>query len=475
MSRFLALIILAVPVSLCAQETWTLQRCIDHAYSQNLTIKQSELNVQLSALNKKAAVGRMLPSLNGSATHGYNWGQTIDPFTNSFATERIRSNSFGLQTGVNLFNGFQLQNGLKQAETDVEISQANLEKVRNDIALNVAASFLNILLNRELVSIAQRNLEATTGQVSRVQKLVNAGALPQGSLDEINAQRATDEANVVAAQNAVDIAELTLVQMLQLTEQESSSFEISVPQISDAESVQLPPDAQAAIQHALNNFPEVKSAEANLESAEIGLDVARGMQYPRLDASFSYGTGYSGAAKQGIGDIQLGEPFPIGYVDGSFTPVYTQQFTYLDYETIPFERQVENNTNQSLFFSLQIPIFNGFSTNTGIQRAKINTLSSGYQLEQTKQQLTQTVELAYADAKAALSNYEANVIAEAAAQKAFDYAEARFNAGAINSTEYNDARARLDNAKANVLRMKYDFVFKSKVLDFYQGKVITLN
>lgn len=474
MHRLAALVFVSLHLCLCAQDTWTLQRCIDHAFAQNLTIKQGELNVQLSALNKKAAAGNMLPSLNGSATHGYNWGQTIDPFTNSFATERIRSNSFGLQTSVNLFSGFQLQNALKQAASDIEAAEAGLEKTRNDIALSVASSYLGILLNREFVSIAQRNVEATSTQTSRVQKLVNAGSLPQGSLDEMNAQLAADEAQLVAAQNELAMAKLVLVQMLQLTPQEAATFEISIPEISE-ENIQLPPDAQAATQHALSNFPEVKAAEANLSVSETGLDIARGMQYPRLGASFSYGTGYSGAAKQGVGDVQLSEPFPIGYVDGSFTPVLSQQFTYVDYETIPFEKQVDNNINQSLFISLQIPIFNGFEASTAIQRAKINTLNSGYRLQQTKQQLAQTVELAWADAFAAKSNYDAGRVAEQASQKAFEYAEARFNAGAINSAEFNDARLRLDNAKANALRAKYDFVFKAKVLDFYQGKVITLN
>ncbi|MBL7944100.1 MAG: TolC family protein, partial [Flavobacteriales bacterium] len=389
MFRGFSLLFLLVATYASGQSTWTLQRCVDKAYQNNISIQQGYLSNQVAEINTDAAFWSMMPNLNGSATHGYNWGQTIDRFTNQFATERIRSNSFGLQTGIVLFNGFQLRNSYEQSKINLEKSEADLLKVKNDVALNVVVAYLNLLLTREFLAVAESTRDATSTQVSRIEKLVNAGALPQGSLDEINAQLASDEANMISTRNNVDLAKLSLTQLLLLTPEEAAGFDVTVPEIEDVSGIQLPPDAQAALAYALTSFPEIKSADAAVESAQLGVDIARGGQYPTLSASFSYGTGYSGAAKQPVGDPVLSDPFPIGYTQDTFIPVLSQQFTYTDYETIPFEQQVENNVNQSLFFSLQIPIFNGLSTNSNIQRSRINAMNAEYQSQLVRQQLTQ--------------------------------------------------------------------------------------
>lgn len=475
MFRGFALLFLLAAFEAPAQEYWSLQRCVDVAYQNNISIRQTALGNEVAGVNRQAAWWNMMPSLNGSATHGYNWGQTIDRFTNQFATERIRSNSFGIQTGLVLFSGFQLRNAYSQTEIELERAEADLLKVKNDIALNVVMAYLNVLLTKEFTEVARRTRDATASQQERISKLFLAGALAEGNLDEINARLASDEANLVAARGNVDLAMLALVQLLVLTPEEAASFDVQAPALTDIASMQLPASAQAALQYALSAFPEIKRADAAVRSAELGVEIARGAQYPTLSASFAYGTGYSGAAQQPVGELQLSEPFPIGYTQDDLTPVLSQQFMYTDYETIPFNRQVENNVNQSLFFSLQIPLFNGLSTHANIQRSKINALNVSYQADQVRQQLTQTIERAYADALAARSVYEANESSVTAARRAFDYAEARFEAGAIHIAEYNDARARLDIALANSVRARYDFVFKAKVLDFYQGKVITLN
>jgi outer membrane protein len=459
-----------------AQTLWTLDSCVVYALSNNISVKQAELNVELGDISKLQATGNLLPSLNGQGSHGYNWGQRIDPFTNQFATARIQSNSFGLATSINLFSGFQNWNALKKADIDKEVSVWNYEKMKNDIALNVATAFLNLVVNREVMQIAKNNLEQTDKQVNRIVKLVNAGQLSEANLSDIQAQRAADEANYISSQNNVYLAKLSLAQLLMLSGEQAENFDVIIPAIDDIESIELINNVDVIVQAALSNFPEIKSAEASMLSADLNYKIAKGGIYPRLTASYSYGTGYSGASK-----VVTGSPdslsFPIGQVFGSNQFVFSfpqAYYTSEDYSTKPFSDQLRDNVNKSLFFNLNIPIFNGFSTYSSIKRAQIGSLSAAYSLDQTKLQLIQSVERAYADAKASLANYIAAKSSLEASQKAFGWAEKRYEQGVANSVEYGDARARVDNAQATLLRNKYEYLFKLKVLDFYLGKPISL-
>ena len=233
---------------------------------------------------------------------------------------------------------------------------------------------------------------------------------------------------------------------------------------------------QVIVEAATTNFPEIKSAEVGLKSAEMGQSIARGAMYPRLSASYSYGSGYSGASQ-----IVTGTPdslsYPIGTVFGSnFLVVSLPQAVYNDddFSVKPFNDQLRDNVNRSLFFSLTIPIFNGFQTSSSIKRANIAALDAKLALDQAKQSVEQNVLSAYTDAQATLANYEAAKRSEEASQRAFDAVELRYQRGTANQVEYNDARATLDNAKASVIRNKYEYVFKLKILDFYLGKPINL-
>lgn len=471
--KFLLAVLLLVGIQTSAQEEWTLQRCIDHAYQHNIQIKQSALNVESSEINKEQSLGSFLPSLNASASHGYNWGQTIDPFTNQFATERIQSNSFGLSTGVLLFNGFANHHQYKQSMHNLTASLANLEKMRNDIALNIANAYMNVLFNREFLAIAQSNLTATQQQVDRIQKMVDAGALPQGNLLEIKAQEATDQAAVINSENSLNLARLSLSQLLQLTGDDAANFRVAQPDLNELNQITLAADARTTVESALRNLPEIKAAEAQLAAAQSGLSLSKSGYSPRLSASFSYGTGFSGAAVVPVGDLQYDGDQYIGFVEGTEQAVLTPTFSYPDFETKPFIDQFNDNINQSLFFSLSIPIFNGFNTKSSVARSEVNLKNQEYTLELSKQQLEQDVERAFADARAAYNNYLAGEQSVQAAELAFNYAEVRFEQGASNIVDYNAARIRLDNARANLIRNKYEYLFRAKVLDFYRGNPIT--
>ncbi len=460
---------------LTAQEVWTLQRCIDHAFEHNLTLQEARLGQVSAAIGEEAALGAFLPSLNASASHGYNFGQTIDPFTNQFATSRIRSNSFGLSSGLTLFNGFTNHLNLERARLSALRASVGVDQVGNNVALTIAAAFLNVLFQDEFIAVAQVNRDATARQVERVARLVDAGAAAPADLLDVEAQLAADEANVVATENAAYLARLNLAQLLQLPADAAADFEVARPSDADLEELAVPASPAAAVQHALSNFPEIKAAEYAVEDAIIGERLAAAGRMPRAFVSYSMGTGYSGARQAPVGnpttqEIELGT---ININDTLAFQLTTEQEYYETFETVAFGEQVRDNRNQSLFFSLSIPIFNGFAIRSNVKRAEVETVRAEYRLAQAQQSLTQTVEQAWADALAAKSTLDAQERALSAAEAAFDNTSKRFEAGAVTAIDYADARTRLDNARVNRLRALYDLAFKSRILDFYSGAPLT--
>ncbi|HEY8404495.1 MAG TPA: TolC family protein [Flavobacteriales bacterium] len=455
-------------------QQWSLEDCIKYAQEHNLALKMSEQNIRLSETNEMTAWAGLLPSLNAQAGHGYNWGQRIDPFTNQFASSRIQTNNFGISSSLTLFGGLQQYNSWRQAQVNTLISEKDFEKAQNDMALNLASAYLNILLNKEFMEIAQRTLEATTAQANRIAKLYEAGQLAQGNLNDIQAQQAADQANYVAAQNNFTLAKLNLMQLLQLDLHNADSFDIVYPQIDINTEITIPDSPSTIVSSAVQHFPEIKSAQLKVASAELGKKIALGSYSPTINASFSYGTGYSGAAMIATGP---GTPvsYPIGTVAGSGDMVWSIPQMVYGYEVKPFKDQLNDNINKQLFFTLNIPLFNGLNARAANKRAEINAINAELQLQQTKQNLEQAIYKAYADAVAALSTYQSSLISVQASQKSYDWVKARYEQGSATAVEYNDALIRLQNAEATLSRSKYEYIFKLKMLEFYEGKSIRLN
>lgn len=458
-----------------SQAKWSLQECIDYAYQNNIIIQQSNLNVERSDVNLNQNKYNLLPSLNAGGSHGYNWGQRIDPFTNQFATNRVQTNNFFLSGDLNLFSGFQTHNSIKQSKLDLEASRSDYQKIKNDVALQVCLAYLQVLLNKETTEVARTQVELTTAQKTRVQALVDAGQSPRASLFEIESQIAQEEFTLVSTENQVNIALLNLVQLLQLKEEQAQNFDIVEPVFDNlgGELIQITPGE--VYNAALTNMPEVKAAELRRESSEYGLDIARGTAYPRLSLSGTLGTGFSGANIIPVGEGRLSEPIPIGLVSGTEQQVISQTIIYDNYSTKSFSDQLNDNFNQNLTISLSIPIFNGLSTRSNISRAKINNIESELNYRSIRDQLRFDVQQAYADALGSLNQYRAAEKAVAALEESFKYAEVRYEQKVINSFDYNDTKTRLASAQSDLLRAKYDYVFRTKILDFYQGKEITLN
>ena len=463
-----------VPLQTAAQEAWSLQRCLDHAFEHNIQIQLGELGETSAAIGTQTAKGAFLPNLNGNLSHGYNFGRTIDPFTNQFVeSSAIRSNSFGLSTGMVLFNGFQNHLNLRRAKLAQESAAAQREIAENNVVLTIAGAFLNVLFQEEFERVAEYNRQATARQVDRMRSMVAAGAAAEFDLYDVEAQLAADEANIVSTKNALGLAKLNLVQLLQLPASEADGFELIRPSDEDLQRTDLPSSPAAAVAYALGSFPEIRQAELQVEDAFIGLDIAKANRYPRLFASYNIGTGYSGASRS-IDGAPSTEEFVLAVVvdDSTSYDLIAQQEVY-NFITTPFDDQLSQNFNQSVFFSMNIPIFNNFSVKSSIEQAEVSALSAQYQLEQTKQTLTTSIESAWADARAASEQAVAQEAALVAAERAFLNTEKRYEAGASTAIDYADARTLFDNARVNALRAKYDLAFKSRILDFYMGKAMT--
>ena len=452
---------------------WSLQRCLEHALEHNLQLQQAELGLVRGALAETSAKGAFLPNLNASSSYGVNIGQRIDPFTNEFASDAVQSSNYGMSSGLTLFNGFQNHLNLRRARLGLELAQTNVEIAQNTLALNLASAYLNVLFQKEFLTIAQLNADATGRQVDRVQKLVNAGAAAESDLYDVLAQQAADQSSVVAAENGVTISKLALSQLLQLSGEEADNLDVAPPSDDLIESTQLPLSADAAVTFALQAFPDMKAAELQVTDAYLGLDLAKAQRMPRITGSYSVGSGYSQNRQTLVTDPVTQEVnIPTTNEDIVLTTSIVVQEG--EFETMSFRDQFSNNLNQSVFFSLSLPIFNGFVIETNIDRAEVDVLAAKLSQEQTAQALTQTVEQSWADARAAQRTFEANDRALEAASLAMTNAEARFEAGAISALEYADARTRLDNARINALRTQYDFVFKTRILDFYLGRPLSL-
>jgi outer membrane protein len=454
------------------QEIWNLKKCIDHAFENNIQIKQAQLNTELANANLWQVKSNTLPTLSGNASHLYNYGRTIDPFTNQFADNLIRSNNFSLSSNLNLFSGFQNVNSVRQNQMEYLASRYDLEKARNDIALNIATAYLQVLFAEELLAIAENQLNVTQQQVDRTSRLVEAGTLARGSLFEVEAQYATEELQVVNSRNQYDLSYLSLKQLLDLPN--NQPFMIEKPKMDllpAGEILGTKPDAIYAYSRTV--MPEIKSAELRTRSSEMGVHMARGSLLPRVFLNGSLGTGFSGLRSR-ITGFSTGDPqfVPIGFTQD-------QQFVYRENivpvtEIIPFNEQVRDNFNQSFGIFATIPIFNNLQSRTAISRAKIARYNAEYNLQLAELQLNRNVTQAHADAMAALKKYAATQKALEALQESFRYAEQRFNVGVMHALDYNNAKNRLVNAQSELLQAKYDFLFKLKVLDFFQGKPLTL-
>lgn len=453
-----------------APAPWTLQKCIDYALKNNIQIRQSEITRETYAATLVQDKASLLPSLNANASHSYNFGRTIDPFTNQFANSMVLSQNFSLSSSLVLFNGLQKVNTVQQGEYDLKSSQEDLDKMKNDISLNIASGYLQILFNQELLVVAANQVGISQQQVERTKRLVEAGTMARGNLLQLQAQLATDELSQTNAQNQLDLSYLSLAQLLDLDS--VGTFTIVKPDLAmPSESLLM--SATQIYNTAVTVQPAIRSAQYKLRSYDMALKIAKGAISPRLSVNAAIGTGFSGASKELVGIPVITGFVPNGSVTSTgetvLQPLYSAQT-----QVTPFSNQVNDNFNRNIGFYLTIPLFNGLQTHGNIQKAKLAMKNADLNLQYQEIQLRKTIQQAYADANAAFIKYTATKKAVDANQEAFKYVDQKFNVGMVNSLDYNDAKNKLIKAQSDLLQAKYDYIFKLKILDFYQGKPLVL-
>lgn len=434
--RLLLLLATALPLCTMAQDPWTLTQCVEHALVHNNEAKQQALNVQSKERQLTAQRMGLLPSLNAGASHNLTFGRAIDYGSNSVSND-LQSTNLSVGASMDLFRGLQRLRSTQQSQLELQAARADADRIGNSIALNITAAYLQILYSAELVETQRRALNLSELQAERTRQLVQAGSLPEGNLLEIEAQRASDELNLVNAENQLDLARLTLAQMLNLSTTEG--FDIARPNIDSLASGLAIPSAAEVFDQALLSMPQVRSAELRVQSTEKGIGIARSSRYPSLSLDASVSTG------------------AISYLDPA------------THTNLPYPDQLRNNLSSGIGLSLRIPIFNGLQTETNIANAKIAHSSAQLALHDTKLQLFKTIQQAHTDALAAQKKLRASEQQLQALQQSLRYTESKFNVGLLNALDYTTARNKLAEAEQGLLQAKYDLLFKSKILQFYQG------
>ncbi len=461
-------------VILCAfssysQENWTLESCINRAKEENLDIRQAKLSVLSSEQQLKQSKFSLLPSLNAVGAQGYNYGRTVDPYSNEFTNLNIKTNNFSISSSVTLFSGFQNINKVKRDNYEYMAKKYDIEKVINDISLAVATDFLQLLFNKELVIVAEKQLDISIQQEERISKLVSVGEMPKSALLETQSQVASEQLQLVRAKSQREIALLSIKQLLEI--EANTDFDILVP------SIQLPkqnkvPSTQEIYAKAIDVFPNVKSATYRLKSSDKHLAISKGERLPRISLNGAMGSGYSDARTRILGVDSLGM-MPSGYQTVSGENILMPVFDYQS-EITPFNQQLKDNFSKSLSFSISIPLFNGWMTNASITNAKIAVMSAQNDLQKTKNQLRKEVEQVRADVVAAEKQFQFTKKSAEALQESFNYNQQKFNEGMLNVYDYNDAKNKLIKAESDLLQAKYDYLFKLKILDFFMGKPLIL-
>lgn len=423
------------------QNTWNLQQCIDYALEHNIQVKRQNVAIQYSQNQLKQAKDNQLPNLNAQLNNDFSFGRTLN-YDNTYRNINSSGVSGGLSSNMALFNGFTLKNTIKQRELDLQASLFELQKTKDDIALAVAAGYLEILFAEELQKVTEANIEVSQMQLERTRQLVEAGSLAKGALLEVEAQLAREKLQLANDQNRIQLAYLNLYQMLELPI--SESFKIAKPKLPEIQANLTMINALDVFNKAIKARPEMKAAQLRVESALKQLDVAKGNLYPSLSLGASY---YN---------------------------VYNNRYSDIYGNRIDFSEQLKNNARSSVGLTLNIPIFNRFQVKNAITNSELQIADYKYQLQQARNILQKDVETAYTNAVAAFNRYIAAEKAVESMKEAFRYTEEKFNVGMVNSVEYNQSKTNLNNAQSELVQAKYEYIFRTKILDFYNGIPITL-
>lgn len=466
------IIVLFAWISIQAQDKkWTLTECVQYALENNISIKQSELDLKITDAEKLSATGNFLPSLNAGASVSENTGLSFNPVTNNAQTTTFLGATGNINLGYTLFDGLQNVRQLQRAKLSTLSAEYRLDKMKDDIALFVANAYLTVLNNKANLASAQVQNLVTIEQIERTNALVDAGTLPRGDLLEIEATNATELQNIAVLENAVTISRISLAQLLLVKDYQNfdiadEGYDLVLNEISEKPVSEI-------IASAEENRSEVKIAEQSVALAEKDLQIAKSGYLPTVSAFFGYNTRYTNATsfEQFIDPENPTTTQPIGVVQDTGQLV-VGEFPNTSARLVgalPFGEQIYLNDGISYGLQLNIPIFNGFSVKSNVMRNKVNVERAKYQLEQAKLDLESNVYQAYVDAKGSLKAYEAAQKALISQELAYQYAKDRYDVGLTNAFDFSQSKLRYDTATISLNQAKYDYIFKLKVLELFFG------
>ena len=415
------------------QKQWSLQECVDYALENNISLKRAHLNTDYSKEDITIAKARLLPNVTASASQNIGIGNKYKRFN--------PSNNFGVSASYNIYNGGRNKLLIEQAKNLVETNNFNLETLQSNISLQVANNYLNALFNKENIKLANEQINITTIQINKMKELIDAGVKPRAELLDIQATLASNKEQLTTSENALDLSLLNLAQLIQVP---SRNFDIQDVTINLDKAILTYSNSDGIYQKAYETRPEIKNAEMDIKNAELGIKIAKTDLLPNVNASYGLNTSYA---------YRLSG-------DGKFKNIADQYF---------------DNHGHNFGISASYTIFDGNSLKASIRKAKINKEIIEQGLEDEKLRLRETIERAYLDAKASLKQYESSLSSLKAQEESFNIANERYKLGAMNSFDFDLVKSRLFNSKIAVINAKYNFVFKSKVLDYYNGISITIN
>lgn len=445
----------------------SLRQCVETALSNNLTIKQSEFDADRAQIDRRQTRANLLPDLNGQVNHGINQGRSIDPFTNTYSNQQINYANYNLNSSLTIFNGFRLLNLVKQFNLAWKASELEAQQARDNITLSVILAYLQVLTSQELLNQSMNQVNVSTQQVQRLMQMDSAGAIAPNTLYDLKGQLAGDRVSVVNNQNALDAAKLSLAQLMNVPFNKDLQVEkIGVDQFA----LDYSGNPETIYQTAMQQMAIAKAVGLRKQSAEKGLQVAKGAYYPSVFLGGSIGTNYSSLART-ITVLSVQNKPTDAYIDISGTQY--QVFAPSENRTenkIKYFDQFKNNYSTNFGFGINIPILNAFQTRNRVSLARIDLKEAEVTTNTIYTQLKQSIEQAYFNMTAAQDRYKALLDQVNAFAESFHATEVKFNAGAITSADYLLAKNNMDRSNISLISARYDYLVRIRVLDFYQAK-----
>jgi len=472
MRILLFLLALPLAISLSAQAPWTLEQCMKRAEERNLDLRNASLDADLASKAHEQAYWSFLPNLNAGATHGYNWGRTIDQYSNTFATSRVRTDNLYLSSDVTLFQGGRKVHQLKRSALDEEASQKGLEAMKNDIETSVVRAYLDLLGLREQQHAAEDQAQATRDQSAVTQAMLDAGRVARADLLDIQSQLAQEEYTVTNLQIQADKAKLTLAQLMQLDEAELSGFDIVAPSVDEMDVVEPTATEDQVLKNVVTTNPAYAQADLNAQSAEHGVAIAKSGAFPSLSFGASLGSGYSGRNYQAIGEPVLSGATQIGET-ADHVPVYTPTYSQ-ETRVESFGDQLNDNLNKSVGFTLSVPLFNNMQNRYAADQARVQQEKAANAIIATHNTLEIDVQNALTAQRGAYKQYMRAKFAVDASTESLRLANERFDHQVITVTDLNVAKSRMQQATSQLIQAKYTYLMAEKSLDILQGIPVTL-